>query len=453
MSLRPLLIPLLVASCVWSQAPATPDTPAGHTLQAWLEAFNSGDRARIEACIAKYNLQAPLEGTMSLRNQTGGFELLGIDKSESRHIEFRLREKNRPSTSIGRLDLKDGDPAQIATLSIRALPGKHLEVVTEPLRTLPTGAGEFADHAGKPPPPLTNLPPLSNLQGQIAAQANLRAIPPSSALARNFIASYRPRELNSGRAFYSRILINRAAHAYLGYELILEPQQQAGAYLLTFGKLGITPLDVAATYAPRLPENPPAQPFTMLPIPPLPEPQLVHEGQAIAIDLFTDPSTGDKLFDDLHIVLLRPMHVPGVPTASGDARDFLATDADFEIFEPQVTLNGKSQTASGPASLHDVRSALPWFYFPNHGRFILSLTPRTNLGFRKTGEVRGGRIAFTLDDDSVKLESIRPLASGNGVYNLYVLHEPDWQPVSDRQKDYPVDGSLDVEEIPNPARK
>lgn len=49
-----------------------------------------------------------------------------------------------------------------------------------------------------------------------------------------------PRELNSGRAFYSRILINRSAHTYLGYELILEPQQPAGAYLLTFGKLGTT---------------------------------------------------------------------------------------------------------------------------------------------------------------------------------------------------------------------
>jgi hypothetical protein len=218
-------------------------------------------------------------------------------------------------------------------------------------------------------------------------------------------------------------------------------------------KLGITPLDVAATYGLRPAQNPPAESFTMLPIPALPEPQLVHEGQTVTIDLLTDRATGDKLIDDVHIVLMHPSYVPHVPTTSGDARDFLATDADFEIFEPQATLNGKVQTASGPGSLRDVRSALPWFYFPNHGRFILSLTPHTNPGFRKTGEVRGGRITFTLDDDSVKLESIRPITSGNGVYNIYVLHEPDWEPVSDRQKDYPVDGSIDVDEIPAPARK
>lgn len=302
-------------------------------------------------------------------------------------------------------------------------------------------------------PPLTNLPTLSKPQGRIAAQVNLRAIPPTSALARSFIASYRPRELNNGRAFYSRILINRAAHTYLGYELFLEPQQLADTYLLTFGKFGITPLDVAATYAPWLRQNAPAEPFTMLKAPTLPEPQLVHAGQTVSIDLITEPTTGEKLIDDIHVVLTHSMYVPRVPSATGDARDFLATDADFEIFEPQAILNEKAQTASGPASLHDVRSALPWFYFPDHGRFILSLTPRASLGFQKAGEVRGGRITFTLDGDSVKLESIRPIASGNGVYNIYVLHELDWEPVSDRQKDYPLDGSVDIGEIPTPVRK
>jgi hypothetical protein len=110
MSLRALLIPLLAAACAWPQAPAIPDTPAGHTLQAWLEALNSGDRARIEAFIAKYKPPMQLERTMTFRNQTGGFELLGIDKSEPRHIEFRVKEKQRPTIAFGRLDVKDGYP-------------------------------------------------------------------------------------------------------------------------------------------------------------------------------------------------------------------------------------------------------------------------------------------------------------------------------------------------------
>ena len=41
-----LFVLLLVGvGCGWAQV-TVPDTPAGHTLQAWLTAFNSGDRAK-----------------------------------------------------------------------------------------------------------------------------------------------------------------------------------------------------------------------------------------------------------------------------------------------------------------------------------------------------------------------------------------------------------------------
>jgi hypothetical protein len=46
-----------------------------------------------------------------------------------------------------------------------------------------------------------------------------------------------------------------------------------------------------------------------------------------------------------------------------------------------------------------------------------------------------------------------PAASGNAAYTIYVLHEADWEPVSDRQKDYPLDGSIGVDEILASLRK
>lgn len=122
MELRALPTILLFAACAWPQSPATPDTPAGHALQAWLDAFNSADRARIEAMIAKYKPPMPVDATLNFRNQTGGFDLLAIEKSDPRHIEFRVQEKKGPTTAFGRLDVKDGEPAEIAGLSIRALP-------------------------------------------------------------------------------------------------------------------------------------------------------------------------------------------------------------------------------------------------------------------------------------------------------------------------------------------
>src|SRR2546426_9509894 len=111
MSLRLLPIAILSAGFAWPQAPAIPDTPAGHTLQAWLDAFNSGDRARIQAYIAKYEPTSAVDETVGFRDQTGGVDLLGIDKSERWHIEFGVKEKPSPTTAVGKIDVSDADPA------------------------------------------------------------------------------------------------------------------------------------------------------------------------------------------------------------------------------------------------------------------------------------------------------------------------------------------------------
>jgi hypothetical protein len=67
----------------WAQL-VIPNTPAGRTFQAWLEAFNSGDRARFDAYYQKYEPTKSADSMMTFRNTTGGFELLSIDGSEPR---------------------------------------------------------------------------------------------------------------------------------------------------------------------------------------------------------------------------------------------------------------------------------------------------------------------------------------------------------------------------------
>lgn len=121
--LRRLVFLLFLApSAVWAQAPAIPDTPAGHALQAWLDTFNSGDRAKIQAYREKYDPNVSAEQMLPFREQTGGFELLGVDKSEPSHIEFRLKEKAGPTTAAGSIDLKTADPVQVGHFSLRAIP-------------------------------------------------------------------------------------------------------------------------------------------------------------------------------------------------------------------------------------------------------------------------------------------------------------------------------------------
>ena len=113
---------LLGMACCRSQTVNIPGTPAGHALQAWLDAFNSGDRARIQAYLSKYEPTKPVEGMVAFREQTGGFELLGIDKSDPLHIEFRVKEKNGPTAAVAKLDVKDANAAEVTRFSLLAIP-------------------------------------------------------------------------------------------------------------------------------------------------------------------------------------------------------------------------------------------------------------------------------------------------------------------------------------------
>lgn len=102
--------------------PAIPETPAGHTLKAWLTAFNSGDRAQLDAYLHKYDPGKSLDNEMQFRGMTGGFGLLQIMKSEPLHIEFLVKERRGDTKAIGKLDVKEGDPAVVADFGLNALP-------------------------------------------------------------------------------------------------------------------------------------------------------------------------------------------------------------------------------------------------------------------------------------------------------------------------------------------
>jgi retinol-binding protein 3 len=121
--LKTLPMVLLLLTCSQgAQTPAIPDTPAGRALQAWLDAFNSGDRGRIQEYLAKYEPERSVDNVVNFRNQTGGFELLGIDKSDRLLIEFRVKEKSSPTNAVGKIKVKDADPALVVSFSLRAIP-------------------------------------------------------------------------------------------------------------------------------------------------------------------------------------------------------------------------------------------------------------------------------------------------------------------------------------------
>ena len=101
---------------------AIPDTPAGRVLRAWLDAFNSGDRAKVEAYVKTFNPKDSAERMMSFRDQTGGFDLLAIESSEPLLIKFRVKEKASATVGIGSIEVKDGQPPTVENFGLRAIP-------------------------------------------------------------------------------------------------------------------------------------------------------------------------------------------------------------------------------------------------------------------------------------------------------------------------------------------
>lgn len=103
-------------------APAIPDTPAGRTLRAWLDAFNSGERAQIEAYVKRYTPDKSADEVLHLRQMTGGFDLVGIDKSERQHVRFRVKERVGDRLALGTLVVRDADPATVTSIRLRVIP-------------------------------------------------------------------------------------------------------------------------------------------------------------------------------------------------------------------------------------------------------------------------------------------------------------------------------------------
>jgi len=119
---------LFLVPAIASAQATFPDTPAGHTFKAFLDAFDSGDRAQIEAYSRTYRDSShpdalmPPDGLLEFHNMTGGFELVQIVKSEPLHLEAVVKERNSDNRGLATLDVKEGNPATVEAIQIRLLP-------------------------------------------------------------------------------------------------------------------------------------------------------------------------------------------------------------------------------------------------------------------------------------------------------------------------------------------
>jgi hypothetical protein len=301
-----------------------------------------------------------------------------------------------------------------------------------------------------------------NSQGVPAISFALQADPPSAMLRCHSGSSNRfSLGPGGGESFAHRYLYNEDDQTYFGYDVRVEldPQNPGGPWHVTFSDLSIGPIDAI----PFLQRGNPAA-WKKISIA-LPAPQTMKSGDSIRIELWADPAAGQKLADLVRISQAPSMFsstvnqqlaafnsrvgaagrspARSIPTVSGDARGFSAEDGEMHLAQVSLTVNGELQ----PPGRTTASGTLVWFYLPDHGRYILSLAPRPELGFVKAGEVRGGAVTFTVGNDKFLIESPVAITTGNSAYFLYVLHDTAWEPTAKNQGDRVQFGSVNPREL------
>ncbi len=226
-----------------------------------------------------------------------------------------------------------------------------------------------------------------------------------------------------------RVLIDEKNNFYLGYDLEVEVQPakfdggsfQPGQFKLTFGPLSAA--HVAGLQAnPKLANLSPHPEFNQDWFFRSATPQLLKSLDSIAIELLVNPATGAKIIDVISVNMS--------PTAAwfnkrpfGNARDFSIDDVEMSMSRNKLLINGECVSCSGSGS---VSGPLVYFWVRGRGRFIVSLRAHDGYDFQKIGTIQQNKIVFFMNGDYYEWICAEPIMKDGGFWNVWVLHEPDY---------------------------
>ena len=119
-----LLALLLFAADLTATAAPASETPALQVFKQWLEAFNSGDSARVTAFWRKYGRNGAEDraaGDMRLRTMTGGMSIYRIEEDTDTHLAALMKE-GRGTYSESTMDLGSVNPPLVADMMGHPVP-------------------------------------------------------------------------------------------------------------------------------------------------------------------------------------------------------------------------------------------------------------------------------------------------------------------------------------------
>lgn len=125
MKLKLLAITLCSASLLLAaQQSQFPDSPAARQFAAWLEAFNSADRAKLLEFLQKNDPShaGQIDGEMGFRRMTGGFEFKKAEESTATRFSGIVKERESDTFAHFDLEVESAEPHHIAKFDLMQIP-------------------------------------------------------------------------------------------------------------------------------------------------------------------------------------------------------------------------------------------------------------------------------------------------------------------------------------------
>lgn len=122
MKIRILLLGLLAGSSFATSAGAP--SPARAQMDAFITAFNSGDRATIEAfgrdhMPPDFMRAAIIDQTLQMSEKSGGFDVLDVTESDANSLKGHVRERKTKNVVEITVQVDAASPERITTILLK----------------------------------------------------------------------------------------------------------------------------------------------------------------------------------------------------------------------------------------------------------------------------------------------------------------------------------------------
>lgn len=249
---------------------------------------------------------------------------------------------------------------------------------------------------------------------------------------------YSYNETNSGNVIH-RVMTDTKNKIYFGYDLEVEPLGEAGKFKISIKPLSKAPGQLigqnnksgSGSNRVLVGNMPNYDDFTTQTLPKYPEPVIVGDGDTLTLDLLENPQTKAKI-SDLIKIIFKSSQWPYYLSEEKQVKDFTIDEVMLKLEKPKISINDKSfQTNSS------IAGQINSIYIQGKGRFFFSFSPQPGYDFQKIGTIQNNKISFDLGGDHYEIVSKTPILGAGGNWNLWVLHDPNYQPTDKLSADSP----------------